>query len=46
MNLYSYLEENLDYDYPWEDFTYDEAEIPELKGNFSLLCSVWEQINE
>ena len=46
MSLYSYLEENLDYDFPWEDYTYDEAEIPELKGNFSLLCSVWEQINE
>ena len=46
MNLYSYLEENLDADYAWEDYTFDEADIPELKGNFELLCSVWEQINE
>lgn len=46
MKLYNYLEENLSDDYAWEDYTFDEAEIPELKGNFSLLCSVWEQINE
>lgn len=46
MRLYEYLENNLTVHYAWEDYTFDEADIPELKGNFSLLCDVWDLLND
>lgn len=46
MRLYEFLNENLGEDYNWEDYTYEETDIQELKGNQSLLCEIWDAIND
>ena len=46
MNLYEFLEENLNVEYNWEDYAYDDIDIPEIKENYSLLCDIWDLINE
>ena len=46
MNLYKFLEDNLDVKYNWEDYTFDDIEIPEIREKSWLLCEIWNLINE
>lgn len=46
MNIYEYLEEKSGIKADWEAYSYEEIDLPELKGNAELLCRVWDAVNE
>ena len=46
VRLYEYLEENLEPGFEWGAYNFDEAKFVIIKGNYPLLCDVWDHINQ
>lgn len=46
MKLYDYLSENYNETYDWYDYTFGDADIPQIKGDAKALSKIWEHINE
>lgn len=45
MRLFSWLENKVQGEYPWEDYAYSDADIPQMAEDYFLVCQVWDQVN-